>query len=70
MTKSKRTTKNSIERAAKLNSPEEERGKKRYLQRIIQEKEAEELIDDYLADECNPDRLDGLGLKRGQRRTC
>ena len=41
--------------------------KKSYLQRKIQEKEAEELIDDYLTNERNPDRLDGLGRKRGER---
>ena len=41
--------------------------KKSYIQRKIQEKEAEELINDYLTDVRNPDRLDGLGRKRGQR---
>lgn len=40
---------------------------KRYLLRKIEEEEAEEIIDDYLTDERNPDRLDGLGLKRHEK---
>jgi hypothetical protein len=44
------------------------RSTKRYIQRVVEEQEAQEEIDEYCTNERNPDRLDGLGLKRGQRR--
>lgn len=42
--------------------------KKSYQLRVLEEKEAQEEIDEYRTNERNPNRLDGLGLKRGQRR--
>jgi hypothetical protein len=57
----RKTKKNSIELAA-----EQERGKKRYLQRVIEEKEAEELIDEYLLE--SPERIPPEGRKRGDNR--
>ena len=55
------------------NEPSDEqkfRKSKRYIKRLAQEQEAQKEIDDYITDERNPHRLDGLGLKRGQRRSC
>lgn len=51
MTNSKKTSRPSTEPVDK--------GNKRYLARLIQQEEAEEEINDYLANEGNPDRFDG-----------
>lgn len=47
--------------------PDKQHYKKRYLERKLEEKEAEKEIDDYLTNERNPSRLDGLGRKRGEK---
>jgi hypothetical protein len=52
-----------------LNEPvDRQTFKKSYQLRQYQNKEAQEEIDEYRTNEGNPNRLDGLGLKRGQRR--
>lgn len=48
---------------------EQERGRKRYLERLIEEQEAEKEIQEYenSEDESIPDRLNGDGPKYRQR---
>lgn len=41
---------------------------KKLIKRQAEEQEAQEEIDEYCTNERNPTRIDGLGLKRGQRR--
>lgn len=59
--KLKRTNTNYVEHVDERNVT------KKLIKKQAQEEEAQKEIDEYCTNECNPDRLDGLGSKRRER---